>query len=127
MTLNILRNFRTVYYNCLANFYLLLNTVLPYYDDVIITIQKHALIDLNVDETDIKKNRLLQFISEICENTSKYKVVVDNDLKTIHFIEIEEEDNEELDDINDVNNVNEEKVLTESESSDEDLEDKKTL
>jgi hypothetical protein len=123
MTLNILRNSRTVYYNCLANFYLLLNTVLPYYDDVIITMQKHAQLHLNVDETQFKKNRLLQFISEVCENNSKYRVIVNNDLKTIHFVEIEDDD--ELDGQEDQTNLEEKVLDNDLETSDE--EDKKHL
>ena len=125
MSLNILRNSRTVYYNCLTNFYLILNTVLPYYDDVIITMQKHAQLHLNVDETQFKKNRLLQFISEVCENNNKYKVMVNNDLKTVHFVEIEEDDNDELDYQEDVTNQEEKVLDNDPETSDE--EGKKNL
>lgn len=125
MSLNIFRNSRTVYYNCLANFYLLLNTVLPYYDDVIITMQKHAQVHLNVDETQFKKNRLLQFITEVCENNSKYRVIVNNDLKSIHFVEIEEDDNDELSGQDDQTNQEERVLDNDLETSDE--EDKKNL
>jgi hypothetical protein len=125
MSLNILRNSRTVYYNCLTNFYLILNTVLPYYDDVIITMQKYALMHLNVDETQLKKNKLLQFITEVCENNNKYKVMVNNDLKTVHFVEIEEDDNDELDYQEDVTNQEEKVLDNDPETSDE--EGKKNL
>jgi L-lactate utilization protein LutC len=102
-----------------------LNTVLPYYDDVIITMQKYALMHLNVDETQLKKNKLLQFITEVCENNNKYKVMVNNDLKTVHFVEIEEDDNDELDYQEDVTNQEEKVLDNDPETSDE--EGKKNL
>ena len=38
MRLNIYNNFRAIYYNTLANFYLCFNSVVPYYDDVILSL-----------------------------------------------------------------------------------------
>jgi DNA-binding transcriptional regulator GbsR (MarR family) len=120
MALNIFKNFRTVYYNCLTNFYLLFNTFFPYYDDVVISLQKEALHSLNIDDKRVKKNRLLQFISEMHENSNKYKVIIDDSVKTIHFVEVDQDQDEFEED---------EKVLDNEicTSSEEDIEDKKTL
>lgn len=123
MSLNILHNFRVVYYNCLTNFYLCLNTIIPYYDDVIITLQKEAIVHLNINEEHIKKNRLLQFISDVCENTNKYRVIIDNEFKTIHFVEVEENCND-----NDLENLDNEEDISDLDSSQHtDEEEKKTL
>lgn len=80
MQLNILNNYRTVYYNFLVSFYLCLNCILPYYDDVIISMQSQAiklLIDndkLNMKK--IKKIRMIEFIDNL--NRSD-KIILDNE------------------------------------------------
>lgn len=122
MHLNILRNHKSVYYNCLTNFYLLLNTVLPYYDDIIVTLQKQALISLKVEETDLKKQRLLQFVADVSQNINKYRVVIDDDFNTLHFVEIESDDRD-----SDLDEDYQNKIADTSESTDTDEEDKKTL
>lgn len=122
MHLNILRNHKSVYYNCLTNFYLLLNTVLPYYDDIIVTLQKQALISLKVEETDLKKQRLLQFVADVSQNINKYRVVIDDDFNTLHFVEIESDDSD-----SDLDEDYQNKIADTSESTDTDEEDKKTL
>lgn len=69
MRLNILNNYKTIYYNFLASFYLCLNSVMPYYDDVIISIQSQAiklLIDNNtLNMKKIKKIRMIEFIDSL--------------------------------------------------------------
>lgn len=80
MRLNILNNYKTVYYNFLVYFYLCLNCILPYYDDVIISLQSNAiklLIDndkLNMKK--IKKIRMIEFIDTL--NRSD-KIILDNE------------------------------------------------
>ena len=80
MRLNILNNYKTVYYNFLVSFYLCLNCILPYYDDVIISLQSNAiklLIDndkLNMKK--IKKIRMIEFIDTL--NRSD-KIILDNE------------------------------------------------
>ena len=80
MRLNILNNYSTVYYNFLVSFYLCLNCILPYFDDVIISMQSQAiklLIDndkLNMKK--IKKIRMIEFIDNL--NRSD-KIILDNE------------------------------------------------
>ena len=80
MRLNILNNYKTVYYNFLVSFYLCLNCILPYYDDVIISMQSNAiklLIDndkLNMKK--VKKIRMIEFIDTL--NRSD-KIILDNE------------------------------------------------
>jgi hypothetical protein len=80
MRLNILNNYKTVYYNFLVSFYLCLNCILPYYDDVIISLQSNAiklLIDndkLNMKK--VKKIRMIEFIDTL--NRSD-KIILDNE------------------------------------------------
>ena len=80
MRLNIFNNYSTVYYNFLVSFYLCLNCILPYFDDVIISMQSQAiklLIDndkLNMKK--IKKIRMIEFIDNL--NRSD-KIILDNE------------------------------------------------
>jgi len=80
MRLNILNNYKTVYYNFLVSFYLCLNSILPYYDDVIISLQSNAiklLIDndkLNMKK--IKKIRMIEFIDTLDRSD---KIILDNE------------------------------------------------
>ena len=80
MRLNILNNYKTVYYNFLVSFYLCLNCILPYYDDVIISLQSNAiklLIDndkLNMKK--VKKIRMIEFIDSLDRSD---KIILDNE------------------------------------------------
>ena len=80
MRLNILNNYKTVYYNFLVSFYLCLNCILPYYDDVIISLQSNAiklLIDndkLNMKK--VKKIRMIEFIDTLDRSD---KIILDNE------------------------------------------------
>jgi len=80
MRLNIFNNYSTVYYNFLVSFYLCLNCILPYYDDVIISMQSQAiklLIDNNkLNMKKIKKIRMIEFIDNL--NRSD-KIILDNE------------------------------------------------
>ena len=58
MNLNLYNNFRAMYYNTLANFYLCFNTFVPYYDDVIISLSITSfknIINNNLNLKSIKK------------------------------------------------------------------------
>jgi hypothetical protein len=80
MRLNIINNYKTIYYNFIASFYLCLNSIFPYYDDVIISIQSQAiklLIDndtLNMKK--IKKIRMIEFIDALNKSD---KIILDKE------------------------------------------------
>ncbi len=80
MRLNVINNYKTIYYNFLASFYLCLNSVLPYYDDVIISLQSQAiklLIDndaLNMKK--VKKIRMIEFIDSLDKSD---KIILDKE------------------------------------------------
>jgi len=80
MKLNVINNYKTIYYNFLASFYLCLNSVLPYYDDVIISIQSEAiklLIDNNsLNMKKIKKIRMIEFIDTLDKSD---KIILDKE------------------------------------------------
>jgi hypothetical protein len=80
MKLNVINNYKTIYYNFLASFYLCLNCVLPYYDDVIISIQSQAikqLIDNNsLNMKKIKKIRMIEFIDTLDKSD---KIILDKE------------------------------------------------
>jgi len=84
MRLNILNNYKTVYYNFLVSFYLCLNCILPYYDDVIISMQSQAiklLIDNdNLNMKKIKKIRMVEFIDTLKKSD---KIILDNEKNII--------------------------------------------
>ena len=80
MKLNVINNYKTIYYNFLVSFYLCLNSVLPYYDDVIISLQSQAiklLIDndtLNMKK--VKKIRMIEFIDSLDKSD---KIILDKE------------------------------------------------
>ena len=80
MQLNVINNYKTIYYNFLASFYLCLNSILPYYDDVIISIQSRAiklLIDNNtLNMKKIKKIRMIEFIDTLDKSD---KIILDKE------------------------------------------------
>jgi hypothetical protein len=80
MRLNVINNYKTIYYNFLASFYLCLNSILPYYDDVIISIQSRAiklLIDNNtLNMKKIKKIRMIEFIDTLDKSD---KIILDKE------------------------------------------------
>ena len=80
MRLNIINNFRAIYYNTLANFYLYFNTFVPYYDDVIMSLSitsfKNILRNNQISLKSIKEGRLMQLLSTLDD---KDRIVVDDD------------------------------------------------
>ena len=80
MRLNIYNNFRAIYYNTLANFYLCFNSVVPYYDDVILSLSitsfKNILNNNNLCLRTIKQNRLVQLLYSL---NDKDNLILDDD------------------------------------------------
>jgi hypothetical protein len=79
MKLNIYNNFRAIYYNTLANFYLCFNSIVPYYDDVIISLSITSfknIINNNLNLKSIKQNRMMQLLYSL---NDKDKIIVDED------------------------------------------------
>jgi len=80
MTLNIFNNYKSIYYNCLANFYMCLNIILPFYDDVIISMLNNSL-KLITKEDDVnmrklKKERMMTFIDNYNDND---KIIIEEE------------------------------------------------
>lgn len=107
MRLNIFNNFRAIYYNTLANFYLCFNSFVPYYDDVILSLSitsfKNILNNNNLCLKTIKQNRMIQLIYSL---NGKENLILDNE----GFIII---------DYKDANNINESEDTTEPEGTTE--------
>lgn len=72
MSLNIVNNIKSCYYNYMVMFYLCINYVLPFYDDVIISMQNHStkliIGDNDLDMKHIKKRRMIDFIKHLDDN-----------------------------------------------------------
>lgn len=84
MTLNIFNNYKSIYYNCLANFYMFLNVILPFYDDVIISMLNNSL-KLITNENDInmrklKKERVTAYIDNYNDND---KIIIDEETNNL--------------------------------------------
>jgi len=77
MKLNVVNNFKAIYYNTLTNFYLYFNTFVPYYDDVILTLSITSFKNIiKSSKIKLKENRLLQLIYTLDD---KDNIVVDDD------------------------------------------------
>jgi len=61
MTFTIFKNYKNIYYNFLVNFYLCLNIIFPYYDEVIISFLNHSLKSM-MCEDNIKRERMIKYI-----------------------------------------------------------------
>ena len=66
MKLNIYNNFKAFYYNTLVNFYLYFNTLVPYYDDVILSLSitsfKNIINNSSISLKTINQNRMMQLL-----------------------------------------------------------------
>ena len=102
MRLNIINNFRAIYYNTLTNFYLYFNTFVPYYDDVILSLSitsfKNIINNNQISLKSIKENRLMKLIYLLDDDD---KIVVDDD--GFVFIDYHPKDTCASDEENDVN------------------------
>ena len=68
MKLNIINNYKVIYYNFIVNFYLIINTFVPLYDDVIISMYNEAAKHLYKNVKYVKKNRILEVIKDLKDN-----------------------------------------------------------
>ena len=87
MNLNLYNNFRAMYYNTLANFYLCFNTFVPYYDDVIISLSITSfknIVNNNLNLKSIKKNRMMQLLYSLNDND---KLVIEDGYIIIYYDE----------------------------------------
>jgi hypothetical protein len=113
MKLNIYNNFRAMYYNTLANFYLCFNSFVPYYDDVIISLSITSfknIINNNLNLKSIKQSRMMQLLYSL---NDKDKIIVDDDGYIIIYYDkdakicaadaVEAEEHEATEDDTDVN------------------------
>ena len=109
MRLNIFNNFRAIYYNTLANFYLCFNSFVPYYDDVILSLSitsfKNILNNNNLCLKTIKQNRMIQLIYSLSGKENLFLddggfIIIDyNDNENIKYTEDIENDEEQEDTI----------------------------
>ena len=80
MKLNIINNYKALYYNLLSNFYLILNSVLPFYDEVIISMHNEATKSLYGDINAIKQLRMMQLLNKLENND---KIILNKNNNTI--------------------------------------------
>ena len=82
--MNIINNYKTVYYNILTNFYLVLNLFIPMYNDVIISMNNQATKTLYGDAKKIKRVRMIEFLNELNTND---KLILDknNNLLVVEY------------------------------------------
>ena len=80
MKLNIYNNFRAFYYNTLVNFYLYFNTLVPYYDDVILSLSitsfKNIINNNSISLKTINQNRMMKLLYSLNDND---KIIIDDD------------------------------------------------
>lgn len=80
MKLNIINNYKALYYNLLSNFYLILNSVLPFYDEVIISMHNEATKSLYGDINTIKQLRMMELLNKLENND---KIILNKNNNTI--------------------------------------------
>lgn len=105
MTLNIVNNIKSCYYNYMVVFYLFLNYFLPFYDDVIISMQNHSMKLLirsnDLDMKHIKHKRMINFINTLNDD-DKLFYEKENNLLIVEYSkvysEVYSEDSESYDD-----------------------------
>ena len=92
MKLNLINNYKTIYYNLNVNFYLVLNLILPIFNDVIINLQSEATKLLMNDVKTLKKIKINDFINEL----SECKKLLLNNEQNIYIIQYNNIQNKEL-------------------------------
>lgn len=116
MKLNIINNYKTIYYNIIINFYLILNLFLPLYNDVIISMHNQATKNLFGDIKKIKRIRIIEFLNEL-EDKDKLLLDKNNNLLVIEYkhedyVEYDSESESE-NKLNSINKKNNKGVLVE--------------
>lgn len=84
MKLNIINNYKTIYYNLLTNFYLILNLFIPMYNNVVISMHNEATKSLIGSEKKIKRIRMIEFIKDL-ENNDKIILDKNNNLLLVEY------------------------------------------
>ena len=82
--MNIITNYKTIYYNLLTNFYLILNLILPLYDSVIISMHNQATKNLFGDIKKVKRIRMIEFLNEL-ESNDKLILDKNNNLLVVEY------------------------------------------
>lgn len=82
--MNIISNYKTIYYNLLTNFYLILNLFLPLYDSVIISMHNQATKNLFSDIKKVKRIRMIEFLNEL-ESNDKLILDKNNNLLVVEY------------------------------------------
>jgi hypothetical protein len=82
--MNIISNYKTIYYNLLTNFYLILNLFLPLYDSVIISMHNQATKNLFGDIKKVKRIRMIEFLNEL-ESNDKLILDKNNNLLVVEY------------------------------------------
>ena len=82
--MNIISNYKTIYYNIITNFYLILNLFIPLYDNVIISMHNQATKNLYSDIKKVKRIRIIEFLNELDSND---KLILDknNNLLVVEY------------------------------------------
>lgn len=82
--MNIICNYKTIFYNLITNFYLILNLFIPLYDNVIISMHNQATKNLFGDIKKVKRIRMIEFLNELDSND---KIILDknNNLLVIEY------------------------------------------
>ena len=129
MQLNIINNYKALYYSLLSNFYLILNSFLPFYDDVIISMHNESTKSLFGDINSIKQLRMMELLNKL-ENNDKIILNKNNNtiLVTYNCRNNLYNDMVNNDDANDANDANDSSTDSSTDSSsDIDLNIKKTI
>jgi hypothetical protein len=99
MKLDIINNYKTIYYNLLTNFYLILNLFIPMYNNVVISMHNEATRSLIGNEKKIKRIRMIEFIKDL-ENNDKIILDKNNNLLLVEYSYddyiVEDSDNDSL-------------------------------
>ena len=82
--MNIISKYKTIYYNLLTNFYLILNLILPLYDSVIISMHNQATKNLFGDIKKVKRIRMIEFLNEL-ESNDKLILDKNNNLLVVEY------------------------------------------
>jgi len=80
MKLNIINNYKALYYNLLSSFYLILNSFLPFYNDVIISMHNEATKSLFGDINTLKQLRMIELLNKLENND---KIILNKNNNTI--------------------------------------------
>ena len=82
--MNIISNYKTIYYNIITNFYLILNLFIPLYDNVIISMHNQATKNLYSDIKKVKRIRIIEFLNEL-ESNDKLILDKNNNLLVVEY------------------------------------------